>query len=281
MSNQISMFTREDSTYYYSDKLLANILEDEASPLNRVLNEVPNNSKILDVGTGSGLLGKLFKFANRNIIIDGIEPSLYASKLISDEYRNFYNGLLQDFQSEIIMENYDYIIFADVIEHIDNPVEVLKDFFKQLSLKTRIIISTPNITFASIRLSLLYGKFDYVDSGILEKTHVKFYTETTLKSLIEILGLNINKFYYLERNINLTEIDLHTLHCNPLMVSYSCRDKLSHVYQFFCVLAKNEIKYEEKTYGKRARFPMLEYIFKPLILKSVFLKHVVKKFYKL
>lgn len=280
MIDKEKMFDRRDSTYFYSDELLSNILKDEASPLNRVINEVSEGSKILDVGAGGGLLGKLFQFSNKKIIIDGIEPSSYATSLISSEYRNFYNGYIQDYQEQIIEENYDYIVFADVIEHIDNPIEVFTDFFNKLDINTKVIISVPNIAFATTRLSLFYGKFDYVDSGILEVTHLRFYTKETLSKLLESFSFYIEKFYFLQRNIYLTEIDIHRFKASPFMINSVCKDELSHVYQFFYVLTKHECTSVHKKYGLKSKFPIIEYILKPIVLRNNFLKKLAKRVYK-
>ncbi len=274
------MFTRKNSTYNYKSDLLENILNDDASPLARITYIIPQGSKILDVGAGSGLLAKLFKYVGKDIIIDGVEPNKYAIAIAKDEYRKFYNGFVQDYIDDILKEKYDYIVFADVIEHIDNPIKVFKDFFKQLDLSTKIIISTPNVAFGSVRLSLMNGRFDYVDSGILESTHLRFYTLDTLKKLILSLNLNIEKLYFLIRNINNTEINIQDLNCNPMMVYLVSKDELSHVYQFLLVLSKKDFPIEEKNFGNKSKFPVLEYFLKPLAIKNSKMKNLVKKIYK-
>ncbi len=274
------MFTRVNETYDYSEDLLSDILKDEASPLARIIDIISDNSKILDVGAGNGLLAKLFKHKGKNIIIDGIEPSEYAAKIAKNEYRFFYNGYIQEYMDEILKEKYDYIIFADVIEHIDNPIEVLKKFFEKLDSETKIIISTPNIAFGAVRLSLLCGQFNYVNSGILESTHLRFYTLDTLKKLIINLNLNIEKLFFLERNFNNTEIDLENLKCSLSSVNFVSKDKLSHTYQFLLFLTKLDVVQENQYYGKRTKFPRLEYLFKPIVKNNVMLKKIVKRFYK-
>ena len=275
------MFTRADNSYEHNDSIIKNILNDEASTITRIVNIIPERSKILDVGAGNGVLAKLFKFKNKSVIIDGVEPNKFASNIAKLEYRNFYNGYIQEFMDEILNEKYDFIIFADVIEHIDNPIDVFKDFFKKLDMTTKIIISVPNIAFGAVRLSLMQGSFHYVDSGILEKTHLRFYTLNTLNKLISNLNLNIDELYYLNRNLNNTEIKLNTLKVNPLAIHFVSKDKLSHVYQFLVVLSKEVKLTKEKTYGKKSRFPLLEYIFKPVVMRNVKLKSFVKRFYRL
>lgn len=274
-----NMFSRKNSTYEYSHELLDNILNDEASPLSRTIDLIPTDSKVLDVGAGNGLLAKLFNHSDKEIIIDGIEPSEYAANIAKTEYRNFYNGFVQDYMDKILDEKYDFIVFADVIEHIDNPIDVFKEFFSKLDSTTKVIISTPNIAFGSVRLSLLCGKFDYVDSGILESTHLRFYTLETLKKLISNFDLQIEKLYFLRRNFNNMEIDTSELKCNLSSLNFIAKDELSHVYQFLLVLTKIDTVTEEKYFGSKSKFPIFEYFFKPFVKKNRILKNFVKRFY--
>jgi 2-polyprenyl-3-methyl-5-hydroxy-6-metoxy-1,4-benzoquinol methylase len=183
---------------------------------------------------------------------------------------------------EILNEKYDFIVFADVIEHIDNPINVLKNFFEKIDYeKTKVIISTPNVAFGAVRLSLMQGSFNYVDSGILEKTHLRFYTLESLKLLMSNLNLNIEKLYYLNRNFNNTETNLNDLKLNPLLIYFVSKDRMSHVYQFLLVLSKKNILTEERIFGNKSNFPILEYIFKPIVVKNQKVKGFMKKFYKL
>jgi 2-polyprenyl-3-methyl-5-hydroxy-6-metoxy-1,4-benzoquinol methylase len=83
------MFTREDNSYEYDDDLVKNILRDEASPMTRIFNIIPEGSKVLDVGAGNGILAKLFIHQEKNILIDGIEPNEHASNIAKTGYRKF------------------------------------------------------------------------------------------------------------------------------------------------------------------------------------------------
>ena len=64
---------------------------------------------------------------------------------------------------DIYKEDYDFIILADVLEHLVNPFEFIHELSKNISAKTKIIISVPNIAFGAVRIALLNGNFDYVD----------------------------------------------------------------------------------------------------------------------
>ena len=91
--------------------------------------------------------------------------------------------------------NYDYIIMLDVIEHLDNP----ENFIKKLKLlieknnNVKLIFSTPNIAFFIIRISLLFGNFNYASKGILDFTHKRLFTFRSFSTLFERENFKILK----------------------------------------------------------------------------------------
>jgi SAM-dependent methyltransferase len=86
---------------------------------------------------------------------------------------------------------FDYIVFADVLEHLRDPAAVLRRCLPALKETGKIIISVPNIANWIIRLSLLFGKFDYMDRGILDRTHLRFFTLRSLKQLMSEVSCEI------------------------------------------------------------------------------------------
>jgi|GEM_PF-1325890 len=249
------MFKRPKNTYSVDyTKIIDNILKDEASPLNRITEIVQANSKILDVGAGNGLLAQVLSKKFNDIVIDGIEPDEYAAKLAKKYYRKFYTGYIQDFLDSIAGENYDYIVFADVLEHMEDPLNFLKNLLEVISERTEIIVSLPNVAYGAVRLALLNGNFDYVNSGILEKTHLRFFTLKTVKELFSKTGLNIKKLYFLQRNYLKSEIIMYKLDFDIDVFKKIQEDKLSNVYQFFLVLSRHQEKTEEKFFGEKMSF---------------------------
>lgn len=84
------------------------------------------------------------------------------------------------------------IICGDVLEHLRDPLKALRFLTSYLSERGFFLISVPNIAFISIRLSLLLGKFDYnPDGGILDETHLRFFTRKSLVDLLKRAGLKI------------------------------------------------------------------------------------------
>lgn len=236
------MFNRPDDTYKLSNNTLKGVLSDGAGPLCNIVDDIPQGSKVLDIGAGNGLLAMLFKYKNKSVVIDGVEPSKAAAKMAKNNYRNFYVGYVQDFLDNISRNAYDYIVLADVIEHTQDPVAFLKELSNSISRDTKVIVSTPNVAFGSVRLSLLAGKFNYVDSGLLEKTHIRFFTRETLEETIKESGFGVEKVMYLQRRFDLTEIPI-SLKRNILNSLRLTKDELASTYQFYLILSKESKEY--------------------------------------
>jgi SAM-dependent methyltransferase len=138
--------------------------------------------KILDAGAASGYLGKVWK-ANGHYVV-GIE----YDEATAETARDYYDALqIADIESFIFPDSgeFDYIVFADVLEHLRDPAAVLRRCLPALKESGKLIISVPNVANWVIRLSLLFGNFDYMDRGILDRTHLRFFT---LKSLEELMN---------------------------------------------------------------------------------------------
>ena len=87
-------------------------------------------------------------------------------------------------------------MLADVIEHLVDPAFVLKKLRKMLTKNGRIVFSIPNMAHISIRLSLLEGKFEHTETGLIDKTHLHFYTKSEIERLFYEAGYEINNFKY-------------------------------------------------------------------------------------
>ncbi|HWW63117.1 MAG TPA: class I SAM-dependent methyltransferase, partial [Thermoanaerobaculia bacterium] len=85
----------------------------------------------------------------------------------------------------------DAIVLADVLEHLRNPAAVMQLIRASLADDGHVFLSVPNIANITVRLGLLFGVFEYRDRGILDNTHVRFYTMRTIKREIENAGFRI------------------------------------------------------------------------------------------
>ena len=80
--------------------------------------------------------------------------------------------------------SFDLVVFADVLEHLPDPIRVLRNVHSLLNPGARIVISVPNVAHLSVRVQLLFGRFRYSDRGILDRTHLRFFTRKTIVELL-------------------------------------------------------------------------------------------------
>lgn len=178
------MFSKDPQLLFkYSDK---------NSPHFIVPNLIKQNSLVLDVGCNTGYLGN-FLINNKNCVCDGVDFNRDFLKVaIENGYRKVYNINLYD-SGFSIKEKYDYILLIDILEHLPNPHEILKKLVREnLKKKGTVIICLPNIGRLEYRISHLFGKFDYEESRILHKDHLRFFTRDSGKRLIKNCNLEIN-----------------------------------------------------------------------------------------
>jgi 2-polyprenyl-3-methyl-5-hydroxy-6-metoxy-1,4-benzoquinol methylase len=261
------MFSRKDQTYDFDERCISYILQDPANPVNRIAELIHNGAKVLDIGAGNGILPRVIAAKSKDVVIDGIEPNVYAAESAKGYYRNFFTGYAQEFVNENPLEEYDYIILADVIEHIVDPYEFLKTLVNDLDVKTKIILSVPNVAFGAVRRDLFDGNFNYVNSGILEKTHLRFFTKKSIEEIINRLGLYIIQMYHLKKNIFYTETPIKKDFFSASLLF----DKNSSTYQYLIVVSKLYSACQICQYGQKANLldDLIIYPIKSLI-KRIF-----------
>lgn len=239
-SEKVSMFTRPEQNYAIADSIIDGILEDRAQPLCQIAKLLPEGATVLDIGAGSGILGRVLERAGKRVIIDGIEPNEFAVELARPFYRAIYQGYAQNYFQAIQATPYDYVVLADVIEHIPDPAAFLAELLGNLPESTKLIVSIPNIAFGGVRLALLNGTFDYVDSGLLERTHLRFFTLATAQKLFDLLHLSPERVLSLERSFYRVEFARKYLTASPLKIWSLANDPDARAYQYLFVLTRNK-----------------------------------------
>jgi 2-polyprenyl-3-methyl-5-hydroxy-6-metoxy-1,4-benzoquinol methylase len=152
------------------------------------LNALPAQSKVLDVGAASGTLARMCQ--NKELRLFGIEPNPDWAQIASPLYENMWICSIADIDQELI-QGFDAIVLGDILEHLPDPEKVLKKLVQCQSSNAHFIISAPNIANLWVRLNLLMGRFDYTNRGILDRTHLRFFTRKTLIHMIQNSGLEI------------------------------------------------------------------------------------------
>jgi len=232
------LFKRPEQSYVVSESTIRNLDKDPANPLHQIVRLLPQGASVLDVGSGSGVLGRLLKHADKSLLIDSVEPSKFAANHAKPFYRTVYNGYAQAYYQDIKENDYDYIVLADVIEHISDPQEFLTELIENLSEKTKIIISIPNVAFGGIRLSLMNGNFNYVDSGALERTHLRFFTLLSAQQLFKNLKLYEQEVFFLGQSFYRVEFGRKELSTSLLTLFKLMLNKEALAYQYLFLLTK-------------------------------------------
>ena len=157
------------------------------------IKNIDENSKILDLGCNEGKLLKELKL-QKNCNITGVDKHIKSQ---NNQIENYISFDLENGLPDLDYKNFDYILILDVVEHLSNPENFISELKNKLNKNknTKILISTPNIGFFIIRFMLLFGFFNYGKRGILDKTHKRLFTFSTLKSLLIQNDFKITKSY--------------------------------------------------------------------------------------
>lgn len=155
------------------------------SPTQQEIIKIIGSGKVvLELGAASGYMTKAF--LDNGCIVDVVEKNKQAIQKIPKNVRKKIN---QSIEEAALSSDYDFIVLADVLEHLVNPEETLKKLSCSASANTKIIISLPNVACWAMRKQLfLKGDFEYTDSGLLDRTHLHFYTVNTLPKLLNKNG---------------------------------------------------------------------------------------------
>lgn len=186
------------------------ISTDVEESLSKIVNKITDYSIVLDVGCSSGMLGRYLS-EKKGCIVDGVDIDEGAIELISAKYRF---TAVKNLESEILTdlfktETYDYIVVADLIEHLVNPNNLLSELKKLIKPHGTIIFSVPNITHIAVGFELLLGNFVYKDTGLLDKTHVRFYSKKSLLDKLQEFGLYAWEVDAVEKDVGETEFTDH------------------------------------------------------------------------
>lgn len=182
---------------------------------------------ILDVGCSAGYLGEYLRTQGHHVTGLDITPeAIEKAKEFLDEA---YCMKVEDFFEQNPQRRFDVVIFGDVLEHVTNAEEVLKRTSNVLKPNGKVIASIPNVAHVAIRAMLLNGRWDYADLGLLDRDHVRFFTEESIYQLFMDAGYDICQ----TRSTNLP-VD---------MVAQMCSLKLDEK----CVAAAQELSKNDKT----------------------------------
>ncbi|HVY29334.1 MAG TPA: class I SAM-dependent methyltransferase [Polyangiaceae bacterium] len=159
-----------------------------------VLRLVPEGARhVLDVGCGAGALGASIKRAFPQAQVRGVELVSSAAEQARGRLDAVSNAdatapLPVDWPAP------DVLVFADVLEHLVDPWQALQSWRQRAAPGCHLVVSLPNVSHASVVSGLQKGQFRYADEGLLDRTHLRFFTRESAIELVEAAGFHIERF---------------------------------------------------------------------------------------
>ena len=158
-----------------------------------LLDRVPVGATVLDVGCWAGFAGR-YLAAERGATVDGVEPVGEMAALAAGRgYREVLESTAEAAVAELAERpaRYDAVLFLDVLEHLADPGSVLRATHGVLAPGGAILASIPNVAHWSVRKELAMGRFRYEPHGIMDATHLRFFTLATAEELLTGAGFGV------------------------------------------------------------------------------------------
>lgn len=144
----------------------------------------PPRRRVLDIGCGQGQLAHILKTRGHYVVGVDREPPRF-------ELDEFHAGNLNEPLAIPYGEEFDVIILADVLEHVADPKTLLTQAKRYLADRGTLLVSLPNAVHWFVRANILFGRFEYANKGILDRGHLRFFTQRTGRELFDQVGLRI------------------------------------------------------------------------------------------
>ncbi len=204
---------------------------EDGPTLRAELDLIPDGSKVLEIGTAAGHMTQALVRKGCTVVgveIDGDQARRAAPFCKRVIVRNLEH---LDLDAEL-PERFDVVLCGDVLEHLVDPTAALAKLKRRLVPSGFLVISIPNVAHGSVRLSLLEGRFRYAPSGLLDATHLRFFTLASIVDLFNTVGLGIRDLRRTRIGLFDSEIPLDPSRVNASLVARILDDPEATSYQF-------------------------------------------------
>ncbi|HRD98354.1 MAG TPA: methyltransferase domain-containing protein, partial [Rubrivivax sp.] len=205
---------------------------DQRTTLSVLAGLVPPGAQVLDLGTGSGVLGRQLH-ENQGCEVDGLTLSADEQAAARPWYRRLVVQDLEDpgWMQAFAGRQYDYIVCADVLEHLRQPELVLQACRSLLRPGGHLLVSIPNVSYAGMTVSLMHGDWNYGTEGLLDRTHLRFFTRRSFTRLLQAEGWRVERVEPIEMGWFLTEFWTPFDHLPPAVARYLLAQPDASTYQ--------------------------------------------------
>jgi 2-polyprenyl-3-methyl-5-hydroxy-6-metoxy-1,4-benzoquinol methylase len=219
---------------------------------NLVLDLVEPGSRVLEFGCSTGYMTKMLRDRLGATVI-GVELNAAAAEQAQAYCDRVLVGDAEelDLEAELGGERFHAILFADVLEHLREPGALLKRVRPLVAEGGTVVASIPNVAHASVRLALLGGSFRYRDQGLLDETHLRFFTREGIQDLFESAGYVIT--HWVRRRLEVEETEIPVPRGVPAEARvWAAGDPEATTYQFVVRAVPSEPSAQIQAW--RARF---------------------------
>lgn len=162
-------------------------LTDEFSSRSLVYQRIPEQARVLDVGCDTGRFGQVLR-QEKGCTVHGIEAFPTAAEQAREHLDQVFMQAIEDETSFTELREYDVILFLDVLEHLRDPWAVLQGTYQALKPGGLLQVVVPNVAHLSIVRRLLMGRFEYAEHGTMDRTHLRWFTRSSLRDLLTESG---------------------------------------------------------------------------------------------
>jgi len=159
-----------------------------------VLRLVGRNKSVLEIGPASGYLSRCFVDAGCRVTGIEADPEA-ASRADHPDIQFIYGSVEEEEVLRQIRGTFDVVVLADVLEHLRWPEQTLMRIRSFLNPGGYIVVSVPNIANWKTRIGLLLGRFEYREEGIMDRTHLRFFTKRSAGAMILAAGYEELEFH--------------------------------------------------------------------------------------
>ncbi len=157
-----------------------------------IFKQIPIGSKVLEIGVGSGRLANLLSI-RKKCRVYCVEKEPAMAGIAKNKCVEMLNMDIETEELPYGAGAFDSILLGNVLEHMKEPSMVLADLKKYLSDDGFLIYSVPNIVNWHSRMTIFFGRFEYAENGVFDKSHLRFYNLNSAKKLAEDAGYKITR----------------------------------------------------------------------------------------
>ena len=205
--------------------------DDPASTHSKIVSLVPPATRVLEFGCATGYMSQVLK-DRLGCTVVGVEIDRDAAALAEQHAERVIVGDAEviDYAAELAGEEFDVVLFADVLEHLKEPADVLRRVRPFVAENGVVVASIPNIAHASVRLALLGGEFRYREWGLLDDTHLRFFTRASIQDLFEETGYVVT--HWLRQRLDVGETEIKVPQVPEAVREWLASDPEATTYQF-------------------------------------------------